>query len=293
MKQIVITVIILLAISIHPSLSGACTSFAVYSDKTLYGMNFDYSPDVLQKFTISSSIQGKVFQMASRAPFGFADVAGMNIKGLFASCQMLFPEGKAPAARSTNQISTAVFHQMALSRFDKLPQVENFLNKRKVVHTIGVSLHNLVADRFGDAMVVEVGETKNQITRIQDRFIVMTNFPNYQLKGKSYEEADGYGADRFRIAHKYIRSNFKDFDIEKGIEVLKLARNTSESYPTRCSMVFDPNKKEIYICLEKNVHKIWKVSLENQTIETHRGFASFKGRPIPAEGLLATELAQW
>jgi len=185
MKQIVITVIILLAISIHPSLSGACTSFAVYSDKTLYGMNFDYSPDVLQKFTISSSIQGKVFQMASRAPFGFADVAGMNIKGLFASCQMLFPEGKAPAARSTNQISTAVFHQMALSRFDKLPQVENFLNKRKVVH------------------------------------------------------------------------------------------------------------KEIYICLEENVHKIWKVSLEKQTIETHRGFASFKGRPIPAEGLLATELAQW
>ena len=41
MKQIAITVIIVLAISINPSLSAACTSFAVYSDKTVYGMNFD------------------------------------------------------------------------------------------------------------------------------------------------------------------------------------------------------------------------------------------------------------
>ena len=293
MKQIAITIIIILAICINPALSGACTSFAAYSEKTLYGMNFDYSPDVAQKFTISSGFQGKVFQMASRAPFGFADIAGMNIKGLFASCQMLFPEGKPPAARSNNQISTAVFHQMALSKFEKVPEVKDFLNKRKVVHTIGVSLHNLVADRFGDAMVVEFGVSKNRITRIQDRYIVMTNFPNYQLKGKSYEEAEGYGAERFKIAHQYIRGNFKDFDIEKGIEVLNMARNSSESFPTRCSLVFDPNKKEIYISLENNFHKIWKVSLENQTIETHRGFATFKRQPIPVEGLLATELAQW
>jgi penicillin V acylase-like amidase (Ntn superfamily) len=157
MKQIVITIIIILATCINPALSGACTSFAVYSEKTLYGINFDYSLDVAQKFTISSGFQGKLFQMAFRAPFGFADIVGMNIKGLFASCQMLFPEGKPPAAKNKNQISTAVFHQMALSRFEKVPQVENFLNKRKVVHTIGVSLHNLVADRFGDAVVVEVG----------------------------------------------------------------------------------------------------------------------------------------
>jgi hypothetical protein len=121
----------------------------------------------------------------------------------------------------------------------------------------------------------------------------MTNFPNYQLKGKSYEEADGDGAGRFKIAHQFIRSNFKDFNVQKGIETLRLAKNTSEAYPTRCSMVFDPTKKEIYIGLEAKFDKIWKISLENQTIETYRGFVSFKRQSIPAEGVLATELAQW
>ena len=211
MKQIAIAVFALLSISFSPSLSVACTSFAVYSNKTVYGMNFDFKPNLLQIFSISSEIQGKVFHLR---PFGFGEVAGMNMQGLFASCQMLIPEENPPATRSKNQISTWIFHKMVLSRFEQVPQAKDLLNNRQMAQAIGTSLHNLVADRFGDAMVVEVGETKNQITRIQDRFIVMTNFPNYQLKGKSYEEADGYGADRFRVVHKYIRSNLKDFDID-------------------------------------------------------------------------------
>jgi len=47
-------------------------------------------------------------------------------------------------------------------------------------------------------------------------------------------------------------------------------------YPTRCSMVFDPNNLEIYVYLEKNFNKIFKLSLENQTIETYSGIESFR-----------------
>jgi penicillin V acylase-like amidase (Ntn superfamily) len=59
-------------------------------------------------------------------------------------------------------------------------------NNKQMVQAMGSSLHNLVADRFGDAIVVETGETGNQITEIQDRYMVMTNFPIYQLKGNLY-----------------------------------------------------------------------------------------------------------
>ncbi len=290
MKQIAITVFTVLAISFNPSLSVACTSFAVYSKNTVYGMNFDYKPNLLQIFAISSGIQGKVFHFR---PFGFGEVAGMNIKGLFASCQGLIPEKKPPATRSKNQISTWIFHKMALSRFERIPQAKKLLNNKQMVQAMGSSLHNLVADRFGDAMVVETGETGNQITGIQDRYMVMTNFPIYRLRGKSYEEAEGIGSERYKIAHRYIRSNLKDFDTEKGMEVLKLAKSSSKIYRTRSSMVFDPDKNEIYICLEGNFKKIWKASLENQTIETFRGFASFRREPIPAEGMSAADLAQW
>ena len=101
------------------------------------------------------------------------------------------------------------------------------------------------------------------------------------------------GSERYKIAHRYIRSNLKAFDTEKGMEVLKQAQSMSEIYPTRSSMVFDPYKKEIFICLEGNFDKICKISLLNQSIETWRGFASFRREPIPAEGVSGADLAQW
>jgi len=151
MKQIAIAVFILLAIAFNLSSSGACTSFAVYSNNTVYGMNFDYKPNLLQIFSISSEIQGKVFHLR---PFGFGEVAGMNMKGLFASCQGLIPDEKSPATRNKNQISTWIFHQMALSRFERVQQAKDFLNNKQMVQAMGTSTHNLVVDRFGNAIVV-------------------------------------------------------------------------------------------------------------------------------------------
>ena len=77
--------------------------------------------------------------------------------------------GKSPATRVKNQISTWIFHKLALSSFEQVPQAIDLLNNKQMVQAMGSSLHNLVADRFGDAMVVETGEIGNQITEIQDR----------------------------------------------------------------------------------------------------------------------------
>jgi hypothetical protein len=52
MKQIAIAVFTFLAIFLNPSLSVTCTSFAVYSNNTVYGMNFDYKPNLLQIYAI-------------------------------------------------------------------------------------------------------------------------------------------------------------------------------------------------------------------------------------------------
>ena len=290
MRQITLTVFAVLLILTAPSLSSACTSFAVYSEQTIYGMNFDYTPNAQQIFSISTGVQGKIFHFR---PYGFGDMAGMNIKGLFAACHGLIPEGKLPAVRNKNHISTWMFHQMVLQRFENAGQVEQFLQTRQVVQSIGTSMHNLVADKNGQAVVVEPGDNGHRISKIRDRYMILSSFPYFQLTGKSYDEAEGDGADRFKIAHRYIESNIEGFNIEKGMEVLKRARNKSNTYLTRCSMVFDPQKGEIYISLEANFDRIWKVKLKSQTIETHRGFASFRHQSIPATGLLASELMNW
>jgi hypothetical protein len=290
MRQITITVFAVLCTSFTPSLSCGCTSFAVYSEKTVYGMNFDYTTDVRLMFAVSTGLQGSIFQFR---PYGYGDMAGMNMNGMFSASQGLIPAGKPPAVRKKNQISTWMFHQLVLSRFEKAAQVEQFLQKRQVVQSIGTSMHNLVADEYGQAMVVEPGENSNRVSKIEKRHIVLSSFPYHQLQGKSNDEAEGDGADRFKIAHQYIRSNIAGFDIDKGMEVLKLARNKSDTYQTRCSMVFDPQKGEIFISLEANFDRVWKVSLKDQIIETHIGFESSRRRSIPATGLPASELMDW
>jgi hypothetical protein len=62
MRQIIITVFAVMVISATPSLSVACTSFAVYSEQTVYGMNFDFTADARPRFSISTGPQGKIFQ---------------------------------------------------------------------------------------------------------------------------------------------------------------------------------------------------------------------------------------
>ena len=71
-----------------PASPWACTSFAVYSNGPLYGMNFDYS-EVPIRFTIREFGDLSVFQMEFNVDGDYIPTVGMNSKGLFASCQML------------------------------------------------------------------------------------------------------------------------------------------------------------------------------------------------------------
>lgn len=279
----------LFIVSVSPA-TDACTGFAVYGKQTIYGMNFDYLPHAQQKISISSEYQGRVFHLSARTTIGFMKIVGMNSQGLFASCQMLFPQGYPPLSKRPEHISAGIFHQMALSRFADLGQVRSLLDKRQVIQVEGVSLHNLVADRHGDAIVVEAGEANNHITSVQDGVIVMTNFSNHRYKLNPIAEKGDNGVTRYRIAHAYIQNNLQSFDVQEGIALLRLVQIQSDIYATRCSLVFKPHAGEVYICLENNFDKVWKISLKNQTIETYGGFQSHRRRIIPADGLLTTEL---
>jgi hypothetical protein len=45
------------------------------------------------------------------------------------------------------------------------------------------------------------------------------------LKGKDYLEANGMGADGYKIAYGYLRENADNFSIEKGFELLQKVIN--------------------------------------------------------------------
>ena len=56
-------------------------------------------------------------------------------------------------------------------------------------------------------------------------------------------------------------------------------------------MVFDPAAGEVYVALEGDFSKIFRVSLESATIETHSGSGKHESWPLGRFGVSAAELA--
>jgi hypothetical protein len=188
-----------------------------------------------------------------------------------------------------NEVLTWQVYRRALYDFATVEDVAQYLNDRRVVHW-SVTLHDLIADPHGDAMVVEPGETANVITRIDGDFIVMANFPNGDYVGQRYEDVSGAGADRYKAAYRHILDNLGTFGRTEALEALERAVQLSGGYSTLCSMVFDPARNEVFIALQRVFDKVWKVSLEDGTIETHRGCGrAWKAQLGPA-GVTATEM---
>ena len=271
-----------------PSLPFACTSFAVYSDETFYGMNFDY-PDTEIRFTINPSGDRKVFQMEFSQGDDWAATVGMNNAGLFSSCQMLYPEAPAATSPRSDDLYPWQVYDEALLNFESVEEVTEFISDKRVVHW-SVTLHDLFADTRGDAMVVEAGDEENVITRIENDFIVMTNFPNGDFAGQSYENVEGAGAERYKIAYENISDHVAAFDVDRGLETLEKAVMSGETASTQSSMVFDPGKGKVYIALKGDFSKIWKVSIADETIETSSGFGKARKIELDAAGVLASDL---
>ncbi|UCE19665.1 MAG: hypothetical protein JSV84_04785 [Gemmatimonadota bacterium] len=268
----------------------ACTSFAVYAERTLYGMNFDYS-DVAVRFTIRSKGDLKVFQMEFQQEDIFLPTVGMNSEGFFASLQMLFPEMEYTESSGEDEVYTGQLFGESLFRFNTVGEVNEFIRDKRVIHWY-MTLHSLFADTLGDAMIVEPGDRENDITRIENNFIVMTNFPVGQFRGRSYTEVEGSGAKRYKTAYQHILDHFETFDLNRALETLEKSVLTTENFSTQCSMVFDPEGGEVFIALKRDFKRIWKVSLGGGTIKTYSGFDEVRKLPLDSLGVLASEIVE-
>jgi hypothetical protein len=280
-----------------PDTVFACTSFAVYSSQVYYGMNFDFI-NLPMKFLISVNGDIRTFHLAFERTIGemkfFVNTAGMNSKGLFASCQELYPEKINPPEKTDANIFTfELYESIASSR--SAEEVKRMGQTFPLIDMPGITLHNLFADRSGWAFVTETGTPDTVFTEKEGNFIVMTNFPNASLAGKKFSDAEGKGAERYITCHEFLGEHADSFNIGKGFELLSMCCNKDPQYPTMCSLVFDPQQGEVFIVMERNFSTILKLSIENGTIQPFKGYAVKHQLSLPAgvEGILAEDLKQY
>jgi len=165
--------------------------------------------------------------------------------------------------------------------------VRVLLNERRLIQGVGVTLHSMFADKHGDALVVEAGHEGNHIINKKDKFIVMTNFRINDFLNVAFQKVKGVGSERYKAAYNYLLQNSGSFCVDSGIKLLKSVVNKNPNWPTRCSFVFDPEQALVYVSLEGDFDKIWRVSIKKSTIETWKGFQTHKSFKIGKDGIPA------
>ena len=267
----------------------ACTGFAVYSGEPLYGMNFDYPPNEV-RFSIEEHETGLLFLGSFLFGEYYVSTVGMNEHGLFAADQMVFPSRATVDEPSDDELFIWDAFYGGVRDCKSVDEVLTWIGARRVVQYQSLQLHNLYADSSGRAAVVECGAAGNVITEIEGPSLVMTNFHNGDFRGLPPRDVAGVGAERYRVATRYIGDNLVGFDVDHGLELLRRTSISTGDFKTRYSVVFDPEALEVYIAVERDYDCIWKASLIERTIETYRGFDEYHAFPLDETGIAGETL---
>lgn len=288
MKRAWIGWIALLLITLSASYVNACSGYVVYSNETLYGMNYDDYAGPEMKFTILKEGNTKFFLLYFEQGGIMCTVTGMNNHGCFMSLQMDYPNSAPGKSTKPSMIlPNAVLRY--LQNGTSLAYIEKLVKENYMINPPGWSLHSLLADITGRAMILEVGAKDNVVIPNQNNFHVMTNFHNRDFLGKDYRAIQAPSADRYKSIYKTILEKMGHFNFDIGFNMLKGAATSD----TQASMLYYPKKGEIYLALHHDYTRIWKISLAKETLETYRGFKTAKKITLDEDGITGTELSKW
>ena len=152
-----------------------CTSFAVYhQEKAVYGMNFD-TDDIDLKLKISSYNDMNLFYFSALLENKYRDIAYFNSEGLFILTQAVEygPSFKA-SCDENNWFAFDIFDE-ALKKTRKASEFFEILNKRVISYPRNplfpaLGLHTMIADKTGDAFILEEGNGTNIVSPVHNDF---------------------------------------------------------------------------------------------------------------------------
>mgnify|MGYP007030595026 FL=1 len=248
-----------------------CSSFSSNGERMIRGMNFDFSGNLPLTFRVSSQPNGKTLI----AYFLYQNVdcyfLGVNQRGHFCTFQMV-PNRYASRTQGKTDLSLFSFWEDALKNLPDYSEFEEILSTRRLKCEAGWSLHSLMADAFGNTYILEAGEKDNLITRQEQSAIALTNFYLYEYLQIPPRKI-GSGFERYNSILKKISEIGEIANIDDAFDVLETALQTGE-VRSELIAVFNASEPVLYIALDADLSKIWKVDFLNETVCDYRGFES-------------------
>lgn len=264
--------------------SSACTAFSVKSSSnTFYGKNWDFNQNrkkdvIITLKDLGNNLSSVNFMLSS----GFL-CSAINSNGFYVTCNANTDTNKIDSEFNSNNIDIGQLREQGV-KFTKISDLKEYIANKKVTCN-GYEEHVFFADKYGDSCLIETDNSKTYAIDDQNNFLAVTNFPLHSLSNLG--DLDQAPCERYNVAYSYINEKSASFTFDDGIETLRMTR---QSYSTIYSFIYDVNENAIYLFLNQNFNKIWKISFETKSITTYKGFDKSAEFKLNSDGVLLTDL---
>lgn len=265
----------------------ACSSFVIYSDTVMMGMNLDYATNPEVRFSLQRIGELGVLAVSFSAGLFYYDFLVMNTAGVFAALQAVPPVVyKGDHDRPTLGMDSILSMTSRWNNTEGIPQI---VEDYRIVSPPGFNLHMLAADLYGNTYVIDVGERGNELVEIEGKSLVMTNFYMRDLESDACLESLP-GGWRYREIRNKLESNDTVVDIHSGLEIL---RSAWQPGATVVSVLFFPQENAAFIVFPENPEKIYRLSLRSGVMTSFEGFELEHEIVVGVRGINKSTLLAW
>lgn len=227
-----------------------CTGFMKKGEDLLYGFNLDIDPAV---WNFSLYKNKEIFTVGIKVGSTLYYTHGVNRHGRFSDLPYMNGED-IPAEKGKKRERIDLLTNRYLRGRYSFDDVYKIVRDKALVNVPGGSMHSLIGDENGRALLVEPGYGFREIT---GDHAVISNFPI--LATLSDYDNPFYGKDRYDKAKEILEKSPASFSAMDG---MKLLENVKQEGPwgAKISFVYSKNENAVYYCLDGDFGHIEKHS---------------------------------
>lgn len=265
----------------YPAPTWACSLFAALGDEDgmLYGRNFDwtYSPALLLftdppagyasvsmvdiAYLVDASAVETLLDLplVARTPLLYAPFLpfdGINEHGL-AIGMAAVPGSDMPYDPAKEEIGSLAVMRVILDRARTVEEAVSVLSDYNVDMEGGPPLHYLIADRFGQAVLVEFREGEMVARSTDSPWHLATNF----ICTEAGDELLGH-CTRYDAIHTRSSQAAGQLAPQQAIDLLE---QVSQPGSTQWSVVYDMSHGDVRVAMGRNYEQIHRFTLEQPT----------------------------
>lgn len=238
-----------------------CTSFSIYSNEILYGMNFDISSRPI-KFSLVNKKDNKALLILQKKNGTFYPSFGFTENGVFANLLMVEPTEKGKYRRGKNIVHIMKIFDEVISNKVAVEDIKEKYKQFSIVNVPSFSVHSMIAN-MNITVFIEPGEEIISEDRTSKKYFVLSN----GSIADSQKEAD----NRYCTCSLGLEKYEQNISVEKGFEILKSCCQKDGEYPTQLSMISRPREGEIYFVAQRDFDKVYKYSFKTDIITLWKG----------------------